>query len=199
MTTKVEKLAQARVRCTVTIAEDKRAAAEEQALKRIGQQVKVKGFREGKAPANVVREQVKDEALLACFREGRALVDLIDEQAPDLKKRMLVVDFNAALKRELTAKGFHYAYADLAHADSLKHLEIANASLIICPLSNTFLKGTTTKRLLRTIRSIAPNARILMAADDQEQSEDLLAGGADQVLSLSQAGAAKLYQLAFQP
>ncbi len=64
MAVTIENLPQARVRCIVVVAADRRAAAEEQALKRLGQQVNLKGFRAGKAPAAIIREQVKPEQLL---------------------------------------------------------------------------------------------------------------------------------------
>ncbi len=64
MPTKIERLAQARVRCTVDVSEDKRVLAEERALKRLGQHMKMDGFREGRAPLNVVKEKVKPEMLL---------------------------------------------------------------------------------------------------------------------------------------
>lgn len=64
MPSKIERLPQARVRCTLTITDDQRQLAEERALKRLGQGIKLDGFREGRAPLNVVKEKVKPEMLL---------------------------------------------------------------------------------------------------------------------------------------
>ena len=64
MPSKIERLPQARVRCTLTITDDQRQLAEERALKRLGQSIKLDGFRVGRAPLNVVKEKVKPEMLL---------------------------------------------------------------------------------------------------------------------------------------
>ncbi len=64
MSSKIERLKQARVQCTVQISAERRALAEERALKRIGQHMKIDGFREGRAPLNVIRERAKPEMVL---------------------------------------------------------------------------------------------------------------------------------------
>ncbi|MDD5056080.1 MAG: trigger factor [Candidatus Peribacteraceae bacterium] len=60
----IEKLKQCRIQATVIVAEDERRKAEEAALAAIGQHVRVKGFREGKAPAGIVRGQAGEERIL---------------------------------------------------------------------------------------------------------------------------------------
>lgn len=60
----IEKLKQCRIQATVKVAEDERRKAEDAALAAIGQHVRIKGFREGKAPVNIVREQAGEERIL---------------------------------------------------------------------------------------------------------------------------------------
>ena len=60
----IEKLKQCRIQATVIVAEDERRKAEDAALSSIGKHVRVKGFREGKAPVSVVREQAGEERVL---------------------------------------------------------------------------------------------------------------------------------------
>jgi trigger factor len=64
METKVEKLKQSRVRTTTVIDEASRATAEAAALVRLSEQVEIKGFRVGKAPADKVKERVGADRLL---------------------------------------------------------------------------------------------------------------------------------------
>lgn len=64
MPSTIERLKQARVRCTVQITPERRALAEERALKRIGAHMKIDGFREGRAPMNVIRDKTKPEMIL---------------------------------------------------------------------------------------------------------------------------------------
>lgn len=60
----IEKLKQCRIQATVIVAEDERRKAEDAVLVAIGKHVRIKGFREGKAPASIVREQAGEERIL---------------------------------------------------------------------------------------------------------------------------------------
>jgi len=60
----VEKLKQSRIKTTIVISADDRKKAEEAALVKLGQNIEIKGFRQGKAPSSLIRERVKDDDLL---------------------------------------------------------------------------------------------------------------------------------------
>ncbi len=62
--TKVERLAQGRVQCSITFGEEQRAKGEASALQMLAAGVTVDGFRPGKAPLDVVRQRVNPERLL---------------------------------------------------------------------------------------------------------------------------------------
>lgn len=124
----------------------------------------------------------RDILVLGCFREGEALLDEIHRGAPQLKSRVLVVDYNPRLRERLGKLGFALAYGDLAHPETLQHLGAAGASIIVCTISDTFLKGITSRRLLGHLKRMAPAARILMAADDDAAAERLEQGGAAAVI-----------------
>ena len=53
--------------------------------------------------------------------------------------------------------------------------------VIVCSVSDTFLKGTTSIKLLEKIRGLAPNAFCLMTADDKTGAEALAGLGAGHV------------------
>ncbi len=59
-----KRLGQSRVQCTVIASEEEVKKAEAAALGRIAGEVRVPGFRPGKAPADMVKSQVREEALL---------------------------------------------------------------------------------------------------------------------------------------
>ncbi|MEK7590813.1 MAG: trigger factor [Patescibacteria group bacterium] len=61
---KIERLPDARVVCRVTFEPEKVKRSETDAIARLAQEVKLPGFRPGKAPAEMVREHVKEEAIL---------------------------------------------------------------------------------------------------------------------------------------
>lgn len=59
----IERLSHSRAVCTVTFTEEQVGPAEQVALERLGSQMHLKGFRPGKAPAEMVRKGVNQEQL----------------------------------------------------------------------------------------------------------------------------------------
>src|SRR5262249_37214233 len=96
---------------------------------------------------------------------------------------------------KLTRNGFRWVYGDLAHPETLEHLGIEHAATIICPITNTFLKGTTSERLLRHLKRLAPNAVVMMAADDDRTAAALQAAGATQIIKPPRVAAEHLFAL----
>ncbi len=134
-----------------------------------------------------------DILLLGCFREGLVFLDTLEKEAPELKSRLLAVDFNAALQAPLAARGFKWCYGDLSHPETLEHAGIHHASVILCSLSDTYLKGTNTERLLSQLRKMAPHAKMIMMADDAKVSQTLKNKGAEQVVVGSELAGRELF------
>ena len=63
MKTSVKQLSDTKVAVTITVTKDELAAAEQVALHKLSQTVKVPGFRKGKVPANVAAKHVNPSAL----------------------------------------------------------------------------------------------------------------------------------------
>jgi Kef-type K+ transport system membrane component KefB len=150
---------------------------------------------EGSSPAGPGQGADRDIILLGCFREGEALLGVIDREAAHLKERILIVDYNPAIRHKLERKGYKWVYGDLAHPQTLHHLGVEKASVIICSISDTFLKGTTNRKLLSHLKHIAPNARMVMTADDPAEADKLLHAGAHQAVTPSALTAAHLFQI----
>jgi voltage-gated potassium channel Kch len=157
------------------------------------------GLREkGETSAAKEDEIKRDIALLGCYRVGQAFLDAVEKEAPSLKPRILVVDYNAALKEKLMARGFHWTYGDLAHPETLHHLGIEEAETVICSISDTFLKGITNRQLLRHLKRLTPTARFIMTAEEAGEAEILLKEGAHDVLVTGRLSAAYLFGLVTQ-
>lgn len=124
----------------------------------------------------------KDIVLLGCFKVGRALIEKISAEMPDLKKRLLVIDFNPLLQQEMEALGIQWKYGDLANPDTLRHFNLNESSLLISTVSDTFLKGTTNLDLFKQVRQLAPNAHMIMTAEDDAMAEKLMQEGANDVM-----------------
>ena len=85
-----------------------------------------------------------------------------------------------ARARGVMARGFHWEYGDLANPDALESLE--HARFVVTTISDTFLKGISTRRLVASLRRLAPRATIVMTGEEKSDAEDLLRAGADLVL-----------------
>jgi Kef-type K+ transport system membrane component KefB len=120
--------------------------------------------------------------LLGHFRIAQAVLDLVEAKAPDLKPRITLVDYDANRAHGVMARGFRWEYGDLANPDALEHLGIEQARVVVTTISDTFLKGISTRRLVGNLRRLAPRAIIVMTGEEKTDAEDLLRAGADHVL-----------------
>ncbi|BDA77237.1 potassium transporter Kef [Leptospira kobayashii] len=126
--------------------------------------------------------QVRDIIVLGYFRIARAFISYLEDLSPSLIKRIIIADYNPAFKDELTSKGFQWAYADLAHPESLSHIGLHDASMVVCTISDSFLKGTNNTRLLSTLTKLAPNAKIILTSDEPDDAKKLVVDGAQKVI-----------------
>ncbi len=137
----------------------------------------------------------RDIVLLGCYRAGMAFLDAIETRASHLKERVLVVDFNAALKDHLESRGFHWVYGDLANPETLDHWGIVDASSVICSISDTFLKGTTNRRLLAQLKRMAPQAQLIMTAEEIQEADILRKEGAKHVIVSEKLSGIRIFEL----
>jgi Kef-type K+ transport system membrane component KefB len=126
--------------------------------------------------------RARDIVLLGHFRIAQAVLDLVEAQAPQLKERITLVDYDANRAHRVMARGFRWEYGDLANPDALEHLGIDEARMVVTTISDTFLKGISTRRLVGDLRRLAPRAVIVMTGEERTDKEDLLRAGADHVL-----------------
>jgi Kef-type K+ transport system membrane component KefB len=134
----------------------------------------------------------RDIVVLGCFREGRALLDRLAGELPAAIDRVLVIDFNLELAESLQAAGWAFEYGDLAHPETLQHLGLQRARLVISSVPDSFLRGTSNRELLHHARQIAPNARFIATAESVEAAEDLRDAGANLVVMPAQLVAGRL-------
>jgi Kef-type K+ transport system membrane component KefB len=123
-----------------------------------------------------------DIVLLGHFRITQAVLDLVEARATHLKDRITVVDYHPPRGRTVQARGFRWIYGDLANPDGLEHLGLEHARIVVTTISDTFLKGISTRRLVGNLRRLAPAATIVMTGEEKADALDLLQAGADHVL-----------------
>jgi len=120
--------------------------------------------------------------LLGYHRGARALIEKIEETAPDLLKKILVIDFNLEVLKELGTRHVKGVFGDISSMDTLDHAHVTGAEIIFSTIPDMLLKNTNNLSLVKTCRTMAPNAVIVATADSTEQIEDLKMNGANEVL-----------------
>jgi Kef-type K+ transport system membrane component KefB len=124
----------------------------------------------------------RDLFLLGVSREGLAFVQHLERTAPAAKARIVAIDFNPEMLERLGRHGVEHHYGDIANLATLEHAGIERAAVVVSGISDWFLKGTSNLQILRTVRTVAPAARVIVTADTLEAAEQLYAAGADYVL-----------------
>ena len=116
--------------------------------------------------------------LVGCFRTGAFLVHkLRDRDLP-----VAVIDFNPRLRDQLDALGVPFTYGDISHLDTLEHGGVENAKALVVPISDDFLRGINNAHLLKMLRRVNPQAKIIVTATSVKQAAELYELGADYVV-----------------
>ena len=146
------------------------------ALKRVG----IKDIPE--VAAESLPAAPKDIAILGFYRVASALIAELRAQGGQMLDRLLVVDFNPVARRELQALGVKSVYGDISHMETLQHAGIADVKVVLCTIPDSILKGTHNLRLIRQVRKLAPQAKLLVTAETTKAALGMYQEGADYVL-----------------
>lgn len=140
-----------------------------------------------------------DLFFLGVSREGLAFIQHLERESPTMKARISAVDFNPETLEKLQADGVACHYGDISNVETLSHAGLTRARVVVSSVSDWFLKGIDNRQLVRIVRSLAPNARVIATADTLAHAEDLYAEGAAYVLIPAALSAEHLYQLLRDP
>jgi Kef-type K+ transport system membrane component KefB len=99
--------------------------------------------------------------------------------AKDFLRKILVIDFNPSVMRELRNRSISCIYGDVAHADTLRHAGIEQAELVVSSITDDILRGTNNLRMLRNIRAACPKARVMLTTEHIPQALTFYEAGAD--------------------
>ncbi len=101
------------------------------------------------------------------------------EESREFVQKILVIDFNPQVLRELRRKNIKCVYGDIAHADTLKHAGVEHAQLVVSSITDDVLRGTSNLRLMRSAQTHAPNARVVLTTEHIPQALHFYEEGAD--------------------
>jgi len=99
--------------------------------------------------------------------------------AKEFLDKILVIDFNPSVMRELRVRGISCIYGDVAHADTLRHAGIEGAELVVSSITDDILRGTNNLRLLKNIRANCPKAKVMLTTEHIPQALAFYQAGAD--------------------
>jgi len=95
---------------------------------------------------------------------------------------MHIVDFSPEVYQRLRAMQVPITYGDISHLDTLEHVGVEHARLVLSTVSDDFLRSTSNMTLLRAVRRINPHARVVVCAETLAQAREMYAAGADYVV-----------------
>jgi Kef-type K+ transport system membrane component KefB len=122
---------------------------------------------------------------LGFFRDASSILYEIEATERRRRKRggflsqLLVIDFNPRVIQELRRRGIDCIYGDIAAIDTLHHAGIAGARLVVSSITDDILRGTTNLRLLRSLRGLCPEARVVLSSEHIRQATEYYEAGAD--------------------
>ncbi len=120
--------------------------------------------------------------MLGFFRQASSLLqEMVDRHTQEVLKEILIVDLNPEAHHKLKEMGVKCRYGDISHLDTLRGLNLEHAKIIMVTNSDNQLKGITNLRILKTLKSMAPEATIIVTAETFNTAKDCYADGADYV------------------
>ena len=133
------------------------------------------------APVDDTGEKPKRICLLGFSWTASSLIGEISRERPDLLPEIVVVDFNPNVFEKLRQRNVRVVYGDITQRDVLHHAGVSQAEFIICSLPNMVLKGADNLKMLRQLRELNPDAKIVVHAELLSDIPILYAAGANYV------------------
>ena len=130
----------------------------------------------------------RDIAILGFYTIASSLIsemesyDAVNEDGVRILDNVMVIDFNPEVHKKLTDKGIKAFYGDISHTDTLHHAGLEHAKIVISTIPDSILVGTNNLKLLSNIRSVAPNAKVIVTSDSPDMAVELCENGAHYVL-----------------
>jgi Kef-type K+ transport system membrane component KefB len=136
-----------------------------------------------KAPPEIEPEEGRQYklALLGFHRDASSLLYNLERTEPELVKETLVVDFNVKLHDAIAATSATVKYGDLSNTDTLHHLGLNQAQVVVATIPDDLLRGIDNRCLVETVREMNPTAIIIANAVSLDTIDEIYEAGADYV------------------
>jgi Kef-type K+ transport system membrane component KefB len=97
------------------------------------------------------------------------------------KDKIVVVDFNPEIYEALRSAGIKVVYGDISHFDTLHRAGIHDVKIVISTIPDTILVGTDNLKIIKHIKNICPQAKIIVTAENIDKALKMYESGADYV------------------
>ncbi len=149
---------------------------------KLNQWLTAAGLKESVEQEGSRKDEEKTVFILGFFKFASSLIYEIEQQQNPLKSHIRIIDFNPTVIQALRQKGYDAQYGDIAHIETLHHLGIDNAQVVISTVPDSLLKGTSNMNLLKAVQQHAPKAKVIVISEDIAYAVRLYNAGADYVL-----------------
>ena len=120
--------------------------------------------------------------LLGFSREASSLLhEMMAAHSEKTLQELLVVDFNPGAHHKLKDMGVRCEYGDISHVETLEHLHLERAEMLVCTIPDHIFKANTNLKLLHNLKKLAPLARVIVVAETLGSAREMYHDGADYV------------------
>ena len=120
--------------------------------------------------------------MLGFHRDASSLLhDMQSRLSKEFVEKMLVVDLNPEAHRKLKDMGIEARYGDVSNIDTLRSLNLESAKLIVVVIPDRTLKGINNSKMLKVLKTIAPDTAVIVMADSITQAREMYRDGASYV------------------
>jgi Kef-type K+ transport system membrane component KefB len=152
-------------------------------LEKIGLKDKIDTLSDNKEESHDDPDKIYAKTIfLGFYREASSFLHEIETRhSKEALKEIMVVDYNPETITKLKSKEIQVHYGDIGHSDTLHHLDLHHAKIIISTIPDSILRGTSNLKLLNSMKEMCPNAKVIVTAETIDGARKLYKAGADYV------------------
>jgi len=134
----------------------------------------------------------RDIVFLGFHKIAAALIAEFEHKAPQIMRKLLVLDHKNGLKEPLHAKKVAFSACDVTAADTIRACVKQRVDLVLITIPDYIITGVSNERLLMTAREVWPDCHIIVIADEPKQIRRLYDKGANYVLATKKLSAERI-------
>jgi hypothetical protein len=119
---------------------------------------------------------------LGFYKVASSLLRALEKQDAKILEKILVLDFNPEVCKELNRRGIKCMFGDLGNTGILTEAGIEKAQLVVSSIPDTILKGNNNMAILNYTKRVNPAAKVIVTAERVMSAENLWNAGADFVI-----------------